>query len=68
MDGKGRENGQVHYSQERQKPKDFYGGDFKDMLTRILNKVMGYDKCIKYMKDNISSIIYTLTSHSIAIN
>ncbi|KAK4731373.1 hypothetical protein R3W88_024361 [Solanum pinnatisectum] len=52
---------------ESQKPKDSKGGHSEDMLSRILHKVEGSNKILKEMKDDVSTLSQTVTSHSISI-
>uniref|UniRef100_M1DZT7 Integrase core domain containing protein n=1 Tax=Solanum tuberosum TaxID=4113 RepID=M1DZT7_SOLTU len=48
----------------RQKPNNLEGDRSKNMLSRILNKVEGPDKLLKGMKEDVSTLSLTVTSHS----
>lgn len=50
-----------------QKPKYSKGGRMKDIISHIRNKVEGSDKVLKEMKEDISTLNQTLTSHSVSI-
>ena len=52
---------------EHQMPKESEGGHIKYMLSRILNKVEGSDKLLKEIKDNVSTLNQTVTTHSVSI-
>lgn len=54
-------------SHERQKTKGSKGGKPEEMLSYILNKVEGSDKMLKGMKEDVSTLNHTITSHSVTI-
>lgn len=45
---------------ERQIPKDSKDGRSKDMLARILNKVQRFDKILKKIKEDVSTLAIRL--------
>lgn len=54
---------------ERQKTKDSEGGRFEggrseDMLSRMLDKVEGWNRMLKGMKKDISTLSHTIIYHS----
>lgn len=53
---------------ELQKPKVLKGGRFEDMLLRMLNKVEGSNKRHKSIKEDVSFLSRTITSHSVRSN
>lgn len=48
---------EIHHS------KDLEGGRFEEKLLRILNKDKGSDKMLKVMKEDMSTLRKTITSH-----
>ena len=52
---------------DRQKTKDTEGGEYEDILSRILNKVEGFHKILKEMKEDVSNLSNIVTYHSVLI-
>lgn len=52
---------------ERQEPNDLEDRRPEDILSHIISKVKGSNKIIKEMKEDVSTLIQTATSHSISI-
>ncbi|WMV18918.1 hypothetical protein MTR67_012303 [Solanum verrucosum] len=56
-----------HY---RPRPKELAGSEgsrTRDILARIYNKVKGFDKVLKDLKNDFSNLSQTVTSHSVSI-
>lgn len=51
-----------------QKIKEFEVRRCKDMLSRILGNVEGFGNILKEIKEHVSTLSLTVTSHSVSIN